>query len=444
MDLNQIQNQIIELQRALVQYSALTFPSPDNTLDNVDNNYQISREGLSMSMIGAIRSNERCPICQKYFGVTNKGKDLVCFKHKTRPKKYYVDLHHRGERIRLFKGYDGRVLDSYNRAFRLLERIRGEIDNKSFDPTFYKKIDCQKYEFNRYIWSWFDHMKEDWAPATKIKNSWLIRKYIDPFFGDMDIREIRGRKIAEFYKTLKGHSGSYKKQIMNILKGMFSRAAKWEDIAKRPIFPKIEITVKPFKWINREQQNIILDFIPTVSQAIFDFLFLSGCRISEITALKWDCVDYQNRILTIKRTHSANKFLKETTKTYDWRPAYITDEMMKILKSQPRRLNGYVFNNIYDNHHTYASLWYLWSRACRKAGINITLYNAVKHSWACQRINAGFHHEQIGMAFGHKNLNMTKKYTRILTENLREIFEGEKVIKINRHQKTVTEPSLVG
>lgn len=400
-------------------------------------------------MRGDIRTNKQCPVCKKLgkkgtFFFDKREKDLICSSHFTRPKKYYVDFWYKGERIRLFKGYDGRILDSYIRAFRLLERIRGEVDNKSFDPTLYKKIDRQKYEFGRYVWQWFDYMEDDWALATKIKNDFLIRKHIIFFFDDSDIREIRSGRIAKFYKKLKGYSGNYKKQILNILKGMFTKAFEWEDIIKKPVFPKFDIMVKPFKWINREQQNIILKGIPLHNKPIFTFLFLSGCRISEITALKWDCVDYQNRLLTIRRSHSAGKYLRETTKTDDWRTACITDSMTEILKNQSRSINGYVFNNIYGNHQTYAGLWYLWGHACKKAGINITLYNAVKHSWACQRINAGFHHEEIALAFGHKNLKTTQKYIRILTENLREVFEGEKVIELNRHQKTVTKPSLGG
>jgi len=234
-------------------------------------------------------------------------------------------------------------------------------------------------------------------------------------------------------------SSNYKCQIMSILRKLFSDAFRWEDIAKAPIFPKIKTTEKPFKWITRERQNKILSKIRDHHKPIFNFLILCGCRISEITALKWDSVDYKNRILTIKRTHS-DGILRETTKVDDWRSLYITDEMMELLKNQPRTLNGFVFTSTQGGHYSYMWLWIIWNEATQKAGISITLYNAVKHSWACQRINAGFHHEEIALAFGHKNLKTTQKYTRILTENLKEVFEGEKI----RQLKTVSKPSVRG
>ncbi len=433
-----LQAQIAKLQLQLVGQlynTELTFTKPIMLYSSESN-----PKKEDICMIGSVRGKGKCGKCGGKWATTTKG--IGCPQCFTMPEKYIVDFHWKGKRIRLFKDKSGETLDSYNRAKRLLERIRGEIDDHTFDPTFYVKADQIKYQFEVYIWNWVELIKSDWpAPATEKKNTYLISKYLVPFFGKLDLREIRSAQIVKFYKYLNDLklSSNYKHQIMAVLHKLFTSAWRWEDIAKIPIFPQIKTEEKPFKWIDKQDQEKILLGIKDHDKLIFKFLFLCGCRISEITALKWDCVDYKNRILTIKRTHSA-RILKEATKTNDWRFLYITDEMMKILKDQPRTINGYVFTNKHGEHYHYSWLHQIWGMATKKVGIQITLYNAVKHSWACQRIKAGFHHEEIALAFGHKNINMTKKYTRILTENLKEVFEGEKI----RHIKTVTKPSPGG
>jgi len=127
-------------------------------------------EGLCM--VGSIRAatkNNKCPECGEKF--IDTGNQLICSSCRMKPDKFLTDLHWQGKRVRLFKDRSGETLDSYNRAKRLLERIRGEIDDKSFDPTFYTKADKRKFQFDRYVWHWFDMIKDDLAPATNNKRS---------------------------------------------------------------------------------------------------------------------------------------------------------------------------------------------------------------------------------------------------------------------------------
>ncbi len=93
-------------------------------------------------------------------------------------------------------------------------------------------------------------------------------------------------------------------------------------------------------------------------------------------------------------------------------------------------INGFVFLDQKGREYQYYTLREIWRKVIGRENINITLYNATRHSFGSQRINAGFNRDEIGAVMGHKKSETTKKYTRILTENLKEVMEGAKVIKL--------------
>ena len=83
-----------------------------------------------------------------------------------------------------------------------------------------------------------------------------------------------------------------------------------------------------------------------------------------------------------------------------------------------------------------AILYEVETKQLKRAVKRITLYNATRHSFGSQRINAGFNRDEIGAVMGHKKSETTKKYTRILTENLKTVMEGTKVVKLTAVTKS--------
>jgi len=403
-------------------YSPLIDKIPDS-VHSYSNN--LSGEGLSMK--GAVRGVGKCKCGGKW---ENTGKVIICPKCKKEPKRYYVDLgRYEGKRPRLFQDKEGHTLDSYNRAFRLLEHIRYQIDNHSFDLKFWIKTDYQKFIFENYVWRWFDRSCENLAPSTKSKRKGFIKNYHIPRFGKKDIRSIRSGQIEDYYLSLpKGMSNKQKKNIIDDLHKLFSDAWRRENIEKIPVFPQIDFDTPLFQWIDRETQERVLENIPSFDRDIFRFIIMVGCRPGEALALMWDAIDLKNKIIYLKRTFS-DTTLKQKTKTNDWRVIPITDEILEIMKRRGRSISGFVFVNQHGRHYT-AKINVIWNKACEKAGIKINLYNGTRHSFGSQKINEGFTLDEIGAVMGHSDVKMTKRYARILTENLKAVIEGKKVVQL--------------
>jgi site-specific recombinase XerD len=51
--------------------------------------------------------------------------------------------------------------------------------------------------------------------------------------------------------------------------------------------------------------------------------------------------------------------------------------------------------------------------------------NATRHSWACQRLNAGLSSYQISTVLGRTSTQMMKRYAEYAGEELGSVFRGE-------------------
>jgi hypothetical protein len=85
----------------------------------------------SLCMKGSILTKEKCPKC----GGSFQGEPLLCPTCLTAPRRYFLRLYAKSVgRLKIYSGQDGYPLDSWDRAERLLNHIRHEIDLCKFDP----------------------------------------------------------------------------------------------------------------------------------------------------------------------------------------------------------------------------------------------------------------------------------------------------------------------
>ncbi len=79
------------------------------------------------------------------------------------------------------------------------------------------------------------------------------------------------------------------------------------------------------------------------------------------------------------------------------------------------------------------------NKACEEIGLTekITLYQAVRHSFAMSRLSEGFTLDEIGAVLRHSSKEVTKRYAQYQNKQLLPVIEGRgKVIPFQRTQKS--------
>ncbi len=386
-------------------------------------------------MKGKIRLQKRdsqCPNCGEPFQEVGK-EGYLCPTCHNRPEKFYIDVHHRNKRVRIFCDKQGKPLDSYDRAYDLLAHINYEIENHIFDPSKYVAGDIKRYLFENLMEQWLE-LKDKEGIRTAHKYKQFRRDYFIYFKG-YDIREIRTSHTHEFYHNLPGHlSNKSKKNILGSLHAFFMWLRNMEHIEKAPLFPKIELDQPDWQWVDVDTQSDLLTAIPEQDRHIFLFLALHGCRPSEARALKIKDLDFNRKGLTIRRTFTgkSSNILSENTKTKKQRVIPINPEMLDILKDLCRNRFGedFVFLNPRTNE-PYAKTTYqeIWDKARKQVNIPIKSYEALRHSFASQRVCRGMDIFLISKVLGHTDIRTTQRYSHTNLDSLKQVMDIPNVSK---------------
>ena len=390
-------------------------------------------------MQGIISTRQKCQKCGGKFERGNilRGQfdpDLagltcpLCFTHPTR---FFIPIFWKHKRWQIRQDKRGTRLESWTIAQQVLDIVRGELRNKTFDVNEY--TDNQSNSFSAYWETWADQYKAGTATHDKIDG--LFRNHFEPFFGNLHMKDIRKIDIQRFLNKL-STSPRYKADMLVWLKSFFKAALSDEVIDKLPKFPKSpEWQMKIPETLTEQEQQRVLDNIPRQHHPIFYFLIRTGVRISEACALMWDSIDTDRHCFTIERTFSRRRLVNRTKQKRD-HVRYLPDDLIEVLQDIPRGIHQtFVFiNPDGKGHYTTDSLGKLWKQASEKAGVKILpLKNATRHSWGTQRAVAGFSPEQIADGMGHSNPRMTKNYIGAAVERQKQLYNVATVLQIKKH-----------
>ena len=396
---------------------------------------------IDLCMIGSIRTKEVCPRCGRRF----TGEPLKCAKCQTTPRRYFVDFYWK-KQIKLYSDQDGFPLSSWEQAHRLLSSIRYQIDRSrkskgkiTFDPKDYVKGDLKAFQCENYFQAWLerrqkevdrDHLSRGYLRSV---NSYL-KIHLIPFFGELNIRELSEGNIEDFRDQLPTHlSPKMVANIIGVLRKILRDAYRRKDIERVPFFPKIEVGDPKTRYLEEEEQYLILDQITDpVRRAFFLFMFKQATRPGEARALRWENIDFKRNRVTIAAAMDLNVY-KNHTKERDIRELPLHEDVRAALESLPRNITGFVFT-FRGKPFSHKVIYDTWRRACQKAGIGINLYQGTRHSLPSQAINAGVDPKIIQKMLGHKDPRSTARYTHLLTNTLRGIWKRD-------YPQTIPDPS---
>jgi integrase len=403
-------------------------------------------------MIGHVRTDRKCPKCKGKF---QKVKDrLVCKKCLTEPARFFIDLPYKGERFKIWWDENGQALDSYERADRLLNHIRWEVDHFRFKPEKYRQAKSESFYFEVYAKSWLKeqeirHKSNEIAFSTLYQRRMIVRKYLVPYFGRTDIRHIGTRSIKDFnlhlaelkVKGNKTMSPKYREGVIGVIRQIFFDGLRSGDLNRIhvPVFPQIDVPDAYFDFLTEDEQDENLKKIPMYDRPIFHFILWYGVRPSEARALMRDCILGNFDEVVIRRTFSRNNRLRDNPKENKWRVIPLEKETKAILKKLPISITGFIFINKWGRRYSQSYLNDTWNKACKDAGYRyIPLKNASRHSLGTKLAQEGLGENIIATVLGHSDTKTTKKYTRYTADSLKPFFKRRNVKKASVRRLSVT------
>lgn len=354
--------------------------------------------------------------------------------------------------------YTGRVTDRqgkrHQKYFKKLQDCRKwiaeaqfEIEHDSFDRMSEATVD---YWFQY----WITEIKGNNVRPNTIRNyKERYEKNIEENIGNMLLKDVKPihcqmilNKMAEKYRN------STIKQARITLYNMFQNAVDNDIIVKNPVTKNVECNSgkesKEKRVLTKEEQKLFLESVKTSSNYNqYAFILQTGLRTGEMIGLRWEDVDFEKKVVHIRRTmeyrHSVGEWrVGEPKSKSGIRDVPLTEEAIRILKSQrekncqlkivPIEFNEYVFlsrkgeptkNSSYDTRIFHY---------CDKIGIKRFSMHTLRHTFATRCIEAGIKPKTLQMILGHSNIGITMNlYVHVTEEEkVKEMEMVERMLKL--------------
>jgi len=296
--------------------------------------------------------------------------------------------------------------------------------------------------------AWFNY----WISEIKVKTvRWsTLSSYKDRY--NKNIKEIIGNMVVSDVKPMhcqnvlnvmdnNGYVGSSMARTKAALSAMFSDAYENGLIAANPVTKSVKCPKKPEKNTKvltlDEQERFLTAAKESVNYKHFLFILQTGVRSSELRGLKWDDVDFQNRIIHIRRnvTHDSNnnRFITGELKTSSGqrdipmtKTAY--DLLMAMKCQQAAKKNrviqfefaDHVFLNRNGRLLPNSNYDRYLEKICDKAGIERISMHTLRHTFATRCIESGMKPKTLQKILGHANISMTMDLYVHVTEEEKE------------------------
>ncbi len=181
--------------------------------------------------------------------------------------------------------------------------------------------------------------------------------------------------------------------------------------------PSVTVPRKAAPWLSKEDQEQVLEFIPSRHQGIIRFIMAYGCRPSEACNLRKGDVDkVQGTIIFRNRKNAEDNILP------------ILPEIEAILNA-PRKVEHmiYAFCNSWGSQIRPQYLSAVWFRAngqaSEKYGLKrVPLKNGTRHSLASQLRNRGVGLSDIARILGNTEAIVEKSYGRVSVGRVAEVM----------------------
>lgn len=270
--------------------------------------------------------------------------------------------------------------------------------------------------FKDFVELYYEDMNKRLREHTMRTKKYIIDIKILPYFGNLQINEIKPADIRAWQTTLmqQSYSQTYLKTINNQIAAIFNYAVKYYDLKSNPCskagsMGKSNADEMQF-WIKQEFMQFI-DCMMDKQQSYMAFMMLywTGIRIGELLALTPNDIDFEKRTVSISKSYQRieKKDVITPPKTPKSERVISIPEFLAIdLQDYIRSLYGVTGNDrlfLFSKHFMEHEI----QRGIKESGVKKIRLHDLRHSHASLLIEMGFTALAIAKRLGHEKIETT-------------------------------------
>jgi integrase/recombinase XerD len=179
--------------------------------------------------------------------------------------------------------------------------------------------------------------------------------------------------------------------------------------------------------LNQVQVNRLLEVniqgrpFPLRDRAILELFYASGLRISELTGVRLENLNLQERIIRVVGKGSKTRLVPIGRTACDAIDQYLTQERVDLVA---RKTGNEVFLSRHGKKLTTQRVWQIIKEIAASAGFETNVYpHLLRHSFATHLLANGADLRVIQELLGHADISTTQIYTHVDQSHLKSIHK---------------------
>jgi integrase len=349
-----------------------------------------------------------------------------------------------GENI--YKRKDGRWEARYIKSYENNKAKYGYLYAKSYKDVKIKLINKKaniksgndstiakrKNTFNYWLDEWLSISKSRVKESTYIKYHNSIEKHIKPSLGNLNMLDLNTLVLEKFLssklsngnlQTKKGLSPKTVSELLVIIKDTV-RYAKSEGVNINCQFDRITIKKKTYEMrvlSVEEEQKLITTLLNNTDRYKLGVLIclVTGIRIGELCALKWENISLSDKTLKINKTMQRIQYPNdnELTKTHiiitdpksdaSNRIIPLPDSLVKLLNSFNSNAESYILSGSSKIYVEPRTMQNKFKNYISESNIKDANFHSLRHTFATRCIELGFDVKSLSEILGHSSVKTT-------------------------------------
>lgn len=160
-------------------------------------------------------------------------------------------------------------------------------------------------------------------------------------------------------------------------------------------------------------------FLSSRNRTIIDFMYSTGCRVSELCNVKISDLDFDDDYVQLTGKGSKQRIVPIGSKLKENLVLYLDTRNLK----DPKNLSPLLFLSKSNNRLDRTAIFRLIKSTALNTGVKINVYpHTLRHSAATHMLEAGCDLRTLQEYLGHTSVSTTQIYTKLTKEFLNEVF----------------------
>lgn len=264
----------------------------------------------------------------------------------------------------------------------------------------------------------------------------LIKNHIKPHLGEKRLSEIGRKDIEDMHHAVSEKFPVAANRAVSVCSAILSTAVRWELLERNPALQAHRNSEEGReRYLTPDEVKALgktLEESPAQDSAdVVRLLLLTGARVGEVLAMRWDQLDLvagvwtkpasttkQNKTHRVPLSAPAVSVLKKRI------PAgkKVGDGKARTLDRSAKKGNPWVFPGEGAEGHM-TTIRTFWAAICKRAKIKGARIHDLRHTFASLLVSAGESLPVVGALLGHTQAKTTSRYAHLMDDALRNAAE---------------------